>query len=105
MRIKWPRVINLPIQKSTSVSTSPLELFFSDLWGPTSESFGCFKYYMSFIDDYSKFMWIYLLKKKSDVRIENSGQRIRQAQLGFLTKWCTPLLPVRSLCRPSPETL
>jgi hypothetical protein len=40
---------------------------FSDVWGPASESFGCFKYYVSFIDDYSKFTWIYLLKKKSDV--------------------------------------
>jgi hypothetical protein len=35
--------------------------------GPVSESFGHFKYYVSFIDDYSKFTWIYLLKKKSDV--------------------------------------
>jgi histone deacetylase 1/2 len=57
----------LPYPKSTSVSTSPLELVFSDVWGPASESFGRFKYYVSFIDDYSKFTWIYLLKKKSDV--------------------------------------
>jgi hypothetical protein len=57
----------LPYPKSTSVSTSPLELVFSDVWGPASESFGCFKYYVSFIDDYSKFTWIHLLKKKSDV--------------------------------------
>jgi histone deacetylase 1/2 len=49
------------------VSTSSLELVFSDVWGPASESFGCFKYYVSFIDDYSKFTWIHLLKKKSDV--------------------------------------
>jgi histone deacetylase 1/2 len=47
------------------VSTSPLELVFSDVWGPASESFGRFKYYVSFIDDYSKFTWVYLLKKKS----------------------------------------
>jgi histone deacetylase 1/2 len=57
----------LPYPKSTSVSTSPLELVFSDVWGPASESFGHFKYYVSFIDDYSKFTWIYLLKKKFDV--------------------------------------
>jgi hypothetical protein len=50
--------------KCTSVSTSPLELVFSDVWGPASESFGRYKYYVSFIDDYSKFTWIYLLKKK-----------------------------------------
>jgi histone deacetylase 1/2 len=57
----------LPYPKSTSVSTSPLELVFSDVWGPALESFGYFKYNVSFIDDYSKFTWIYLLKKKSDV--------------------------------------
>jgi histone deacetylase 1/2 len=57
----------LPYPKSTSVSTSPLELVFSDVCGPASKSFGCFKYYVSFIDDYSKFTWIYLLKKKFDV--------------------------------------
>jgi hypothetical protein len=41
----------LPYPKSTSVSTSPLELVFSDVWGPALESFGRFKYYVSFIDD------------------------------------------------------
>jgi histone deacetylase 1/2 len=57
----------LPYPKSTSVSTSPLELVFSDVWGPASESFGRYKYYVSFIDDYSKFTWVYLLKRKSEV--------------------------------------
>ena len=57
----------LPYPKSSSVSSSPLELVFSDVWGPASESFGRYKYYVSFIDDYSKFTWVYLLKKKSDV--------------------------------------
>jgi histone deacetylase 1/2 len=57
----------LPYPKSTSVSTFPLELIFSDVWSPASESFGRFKYYVTFIDDYSKFTWIYLLKKKSNV--------------------------------------
>jgi histone deacetylase 1/2 len=49
------------------VSSAPLELMFSDVWGPAPMSFGRYKYYVSFIDDYSKFTWIYLLKHKSDV--------------------------------------
>jgi histone deacetylase 1/2 len=49
------------------VSTTPLQLVFSDVWGPAPTSVGRHDYYVSFIDDYSKFTWIYLLKKKSDV--------------------------------------
>jgi hypothetical protein len=44
-----------------------LQLVFSDVWGPAPSSVGIKSYYVSFIDDYSKFVWIYLLKKKSDV--------------------------------------
>jgi hypothetical protein len=51
---------------STSVSTAPLQLVFSDVWGPSPTSFGCQYYYVRFIDDYSKFTWIYFLKKKFD---------------------------------------
>jgi hypothetical protein len=49
------------------VSSQPLKLVFSDVWGPAPESVGRYKYYVSFIDDFSKFTWIYLLKKKSNV--------------------------------------
>jgi hypothetical protein len=54
------------ILKSTSVS-SPLELIFSDVWGAAPEPVGCYKNYVSFVDDYSKFTWIYLIKFKSEV--------------------------------------
>jgi histone deacetylase 1/2 len=57
----------LPYHVSTSVSTVPLEQVFSDVWGPAPLSVGKHSYYVSFIDDFSKFTWIYLLKKKSDV--------------------------------------
>ena len=57
----------LPYERSTSVSNSPLELVFSDVWGPTPNSVGRYNYYVSFIADFSKFSWIYLLNKKSDV--------------------------------------
>jgi hypothetical protein len=63
MLVKWPRAIKLPYSKSNEVSYSPLELIYSDVWGPALVSFGRY----SFIDGYSKYTWIYLLKKKSDV--------------------------------------
>jgi hypothetical protein len=44
-----------------------LELVYSDVWGPAIDSFGQKNYYVSFIDDYSKFTWIYLLRHKSEV--------------------------------------
>jgi hypothetical protein len=52
---------------SSSCSSTPLELVFSNVWGPTIDSFGRKRYYVSFIDDYSKFTWIYLLHHKPEV--------------------------------------
>jgi histone deacetylase 1/2 len=57
----------LPYPISTSVSTVPLEQIFSDVWGPAITSVNKHLYYVSFIDDFSKFTWIYLIKKHSDV--------------------------------------
>jgi hypothetical protein len=57
----------LPYPKSTSVSSHPLELVSFDVWGAAPESVGRYKYYVSFVDEYSKFTWIYLLKFKSEV--------------------------------------
>jgi len=57
----------LPYPKSSSVPKFPLELVFSDVWGAAPESVGRKKYYVSFIDNFSKFTWIYLLRFKSEV--------------------------------------
>jgi hypothetical protein len=40
---------------------------YSDVWGPAPDSVGRKNYYVSFIDDFSKFTWIYMLKYKSEV--------------------------------------
>jgi histone deacetylase 1/2 len=59
---------SLPFKKSNSVSLHPLDLIFTDVWGPASVlSTSGAKYYVSFLDDYSKFLWLFPLKLKSDV--------------------------------------
>ncbi|KAJ3697958.1 hypothetical protein LUZ61_001663 [Rhynchospora tenuis] len=58
----------LPFSLSTSVSDSPLELIHSDVWGPTPVlSSNGYRYYVVFVDDFSKFSWIYFMKSKSEV--------------------------------------
>jgi hypothetical protein len=57
----------LPFVSSSRVVTTPLELVFSDVWGPAQTSVSSHKYYVSFIDACSRFTWLYLLKSKADV--------------------------------------
>jgi hypothetical protein len=61
------KACQLPYPMSSSCIVAPLELIHSDVWGPIFQSFDRKKYYVSFIDDYSKFMWIYLLRRKYEV--------------------------------------
>ena len=73
----------LPYPKSVSKSHVPLELVFSDVWGPAPDSVGRKNYYVSFIDDYSKFTWIYLLKNRSEVfDIFHEFQALVERRLG-----------------------
>ncbi|KAL3835707.1 hypothetical protein ACJIZ3_010443 [Penstemon smallii] len=58
----------LPYTPSHHRSSEPLQLLFTDVWGPSpSLSRGGFRYYVSFVDDFSRYTWIFPLKRKSDV--------------------------------------
>jgi transposase InsO family protein len=58
----------LAFSVSTIRSNSPLELIFSDVWGPAPVlSKNGFKYYVSFLDNFSRYSWIYPISCKSDV--------------------------------------
>ena len=49
-------------------STGILEYIHSDLWGPSPvESHGWCRYFVTFIDDYSRKVWVYFLKLKNEV--------------------------------------
>ena len=57
----------LPFPSSQSHALKPLELVHTDLWGPAPiQSISGFKYYIHFVDDISRYTWIYPLKLKSD---------------------------------------
>ena len=57
----------LPFASSDFVSSSPLERIHCDLWGPSPVvSTQGFKYYVIFIDNHSRFTWLYPLRLKSE---------------------------------------
>lgn len=54
-----------PFSASTRVSISPLQLIHTDIWTSPVSSITGFKYFVVFIDDYSRYTWIYPLHHKS----------------------------------------
>lgn len=61
------KIHQLPYPSSNKSSSFPLEIMHSNVWGHAPVSTSGYKYYVSFVDDYSKFTWIYLMKNKSEV--------------------------------------
>lgn len=55
----------LPFPTSQIVYSSSFELVVSDLWGPAHTTSDEYLYYISFVDVYNRYTWLYLLKNKS----------------------------------------
>jgi transposase InsO family protein len=55
-----------PFHSSNRISGSPLQLIHSNIWTSPIFSLTGFKYYAAFIDDYSRFTWIYPIHHKSE---------------------------------------
>jgi Integrase core domain len=65
---KFSKQIKLPFPLSTNKSEKYFDLIHSDVWGPAPiDSYNHFKYFVTFIDDYCRTTWIYLLKTKHEV--------------------------------------
>ena len=57
----------LPFPTSIYEYQEPLQLVYSDLWGPSPvQSSNGYKYYVCFVDAFSRYNWIYLLRNKSN---------------------------------------
>jgi hypothetical protein len=58
----------LKFSASSSIATCPLELIYTDVWGPAPVlSRSGSKYYVSFLDAFSKYTWLFPISCKSDV--------------------------------------
>lgn len=56
----------LPFSPSSTVYSAPFELIVADVWGPASVTSEGHSYYISFVDAYSRYTWLYLVKNKSE---------------------------------------
>jgi len=53
---------------TSSISSIPLQLLFLDVWGPAPRtSVNNNRFYLSIVDDFSKYTWLYHLESKSVV--------------------------------------
>lgn len=57
----------LPFSFNSMTSSKPLQLIDSDVWSTSETSIDGFKYYILFVDHYTKYIWLYPLRNKSDV--------------------------------------
>lgn len=63
------KAYKLPFPKSAYEAVAPLELIHSDIWGPSPVySKDNFRYYVHFIDNHTRFTWIFTLRAKSEVK-------------------------------------
>jgi hypothetical protein len=56
-----------PFSSSNRTSTQPLQLIHTDVWNSPVQSVSGCRYYVIFIDDFSRFTWFYPLYNKSEV--------------------------------------
>ncbi|KAJ9535867.1 hypothetical protein OSB04_un000981 [Centaurea solstitialis] len=58
----------LPFDNNEFTSILPFDLIHSDVWGPAPHpSMGGARYFVIFVDDHTRFTWIYLMKHRSEL--------------------------------------
>ncbi|KAG7552793.1 Integrase catalytic core [Arabidopsis thaliana x Arabidopsis arenosa] len=57
----------LPFFNTTISSSKPLEIIFSDVWSSPIISVDGYKYYVIFVDHFTRYSWLYPMKNKSQV--------------------------------------
>ena len=58
----------LPFNTSESISTDIFDIIYFDVWGPSFvSSIGESRYFVIFVDDYSRYSWIFNMKHRSEL--------------------------------------
>ena len=85
---KLAKMSALPFYKSTSVIVSLFSLVHTDAWGPSLVlTKGGSVYYVSFVDDCTRYTWVYLMTHKSDFyQIYRTFQSMVTTQFGSTIK-------------------
>jgi histone deacetylase 1/2 len=66
--LSFRKVVPFVIRPTGHKTSAPLELIFSDVWGPAPMfSSDGFRYVVIFVDAHTKHIWYYLLVAKSNV--------------------------------------
>ena len=64
---QYGKAHQLPYKESEHRSKAPLELIHSDVFGPVKQiSIQGMRYMVTFIDDFSRYVWVYFMKEKSE---------------------------------------
>nr|KYP52909.1 Retrovirus-related Pol polyprotein from transposon TNT 1-94 [Cajanus cajan] len=73
----------LPSKTSTTVYSKSLELVFLDVWGPASLDSSCgYLYFLTCVDACTRYVWIYLLHLKSEVKVVKRILRYLKGTVG-----------------------
>ncbi|KAI0505062.1 hypothetical protein KFK09_016019 [Dendrobium nobile] len=82
----------LPFPKNTTHVSSPFQLIHSDVWGPAPvTSLNGYRYYIIFIDDCTRFCWLYPMTTKSE-----SYSKFNQFYNSINTQFSTNIQILRS---------
>ena len=66
--VSWQNFHALPFNNSDSIAKAPFDLIHSDIWGPSpNPTMGGSRYFVIFVDDFSRYTWIYLMKNRSEL--------------------------------------
>lgn len=82
----------LPFEESSYQAKAPLELIHSDVFGKIKQSsVSGFKYMTTFIDDFSRYVWVDFMKEKSEAL-----KKFKVFKDKFETEFCRKIICIRT---------
>ena len=83
------KLCHLTLKTTSHQTLAPLDLIFSDVWGPSPmlSSYG-FRYFVIFVDAHTKIIWFYPMVAKSDIfNIFHQFQALVELQFSLKIKY------------------